>query len=133
MSTTVLCNGVFDIFHYGHLLYLEAASAMGGRLVVAVTRNAHVNKGPTRPMFDEAQRLAIIRSLRCVNDALLSDDSIDALEAVKPDIFAKGRDYIGKMEKRHIDYCKAHGIEIMFTDTPVYSATAIINARFRNG
>src|SRR5260221_707624 len=40
--TVVLANGVFDIFHYGHLLYLQAAAMMGDKLVVAVTRNVYV-------------------------------------------------------------------------------------------
>ena len=46
----VLANGVFDIFHIGHLLYLEAAAELGDRLVVAVTRDAtsaRVNAQPS--------------------------------------------------------------------------------------
>ena len=127
----VLANGVFDIFHYGHLLYLQAASEMGDWLVVSVTRNEHVKKGPTRPMFDQEQRAAIIRSLRCVNEVIFSDDAMDALEIVKPDIFVKGRDYIGKIELKHSEYCKRNGIKIAFADTPVFSATKIINDRLR--
>lgn len=128
-----LANGVFDIFHIGHLLYLEAASRMCDRLVVAVTRNAHVNKGPHRPMFSEEQRLAIVKALRCVDQVILSNDSLDALEEVKPDIFIKGGDYRGRIEKRHEDYCKDHGIPIMFTDTPIFSATQIIHERMKTG
>ena len=127
----VLTSGVFDILHIGHLLYLEAAKRMGDRLVVGVTRNEFVNKGPHRPTNDELHRVAIVRALRCVDDAFLCDDSLDALESVSPNIFVKGSDYIGKLEKPHEDYCKAHGIEIRFTDTPIYSATKIINDRFR--
>jgi cytidyltransferase-like protein len=128
-----MANGVFDIFHIGHLLYLEAASRMGDRLVVAITRNAFVNKGPSRPMFDEGQRQAIVGAVRCVDQTLLCNDSLDALAEVKPDIFVKGSDYIGKIEKRHADYCAAHGIEIRFTDQPIFSATKIIHDRFRQG
>lgn len=130
-SRIVLANGCFDVFHIGHLLYLQEAATLGDRLVVAVTRDAFVNKGPNRPMFDEVQRAAIIRALRCVDEVILSDDSLDALEAIKPAIFVKGKDYIGGIEKRHSDYCKAHGIEIRFTDQTVYSSTRIINDRLR--
>ena len=129
----VMANGVFDVFHYGHLLYLESASRMGDKLSVAVTRNAFVNKGPTRPMFDEVQRVAIVSAMRCVDHAILVDGAIEGMERIKPDIFVKGGDYIGKIEKRHVDYCKAHGIEIAFTNTKLFSATKIINDRFKNG
>ena len=125
----VLANGVFDIFHYGHLLYLEAAARMGDRLVVAVTRDACVNKGPGRPMFDETKRAAIVKALNCVDRVILVDDSLDALASVKPDVFVKGMDYIGKIEKRHSDYCEAHGIRIAFTAEPIYSAAKIIHDR----
>ena len=130
---TVLANGVFDILHVGHVLYLEQARDMGGYLYAAVTRDAFVNKGPHRPVNYQDDRLMVVRALRCVNDAFLCNDPLDALQMVKPDIFVKGKDYIGKIEQRHADYCKAHGIEIRFTDTPIYSATKIINDRFRHG
>ena len=130
---TVLANGCFDILHVGHVLYLEQASDMGDYLWVGVTRDAFVNKGPHRPVSYQDDRLMVVRALRCVNDAFLCNDSLDALEHIKPDIFVKGADYIGKIEKRHADYCKAHGIEIRFTDTPIYSATKIIKERMNNG
>ena len=129
----VLANGVFDILHVGHVMYLEAARQMGDHLLVGVTRDAYVNKGPHRPVNKELDRVRVIDALRCVDGAFLCDDSLDALENIKPNIFVKGADYIGKIEKRHSDYCKAHGIEIRFTDTPIYSATKIINDRLRHG
>lgn len=129
----VLANGVFDILHVGHVLYLEQAADMGDYLWVGVTRDAFVNKGPNRPSYYQDDRLMVVRALRCVKDAFLCNDSLDALELVKPDIFVKGADYRDKIEKRHADYCKAHGIVIRFTNTPIYSATKIINERIRQG
>jgi rfaE bifunctional protein nucleotidyltransferase chain/domain len=126
----VLANGVFDIFHYGHLLYLEAAAKLGDRLVVSVTRNAFVNKGPGRPTFSHCERVAIIRSLRCVSEAVLANDPIEAMEQVKPNVFVKGGDYnLSTMRQVDIEYCKAHDIQIAFTHTPIYSATKIIHDR----
>lgn len=127
----VLANGVFDIFHVGHLLYLEAAAKMGDKLIVGVTKNEFVNKGPHRPMFDEMERLSIVSAIRCVDSVFLCNDSLEALQRVKPDIFVKGKDYIGKIEQKHQDYCNQQGIKIAFTDEPIYSATKIINDRFR--
>ena len=129
----VLANGVFDIFHIGHLLYLEQASRMGERLVVSVTADAFVNKGPHRPMFSAAQRAEIISALRFVDEVVIVDGPLQALELIKPDIFVKGQDYIDKIEKVHADYCTSHGIEIRFTDQPIFSATKIIYDRLRFG
>jgi D-beta-D-heptose 7-phosphate kinase/D-beta-D-heptose 1-phosphate adenosyltransferase len=129
----VLANGCFDILHAGHLMYLEQASKMGDYLMVAVTRDAFVNKGPGRPVNTEQNRLMLIRGLRCVTGAFLCNDSLDALEVARPNIFVKGADYVGKIEQRHSDYCLEKGIEIRFTTTPIYSATKIINDRLRLG
>ena len=74
-------------------------------------------------------RLAVVASIRWVDEALLTDGVLEAFEIIKPNLFVKGKDYIGKIEKRHSDYCKAHGIEIRFTDEQIYSATKIINDR----
>ena len=106
---------------------------MGDRLVVSVTKDAFVNKGPHRPMFPHDQRARIVGALKCVDEVITVDNAIEALERVKPDIFVKGSDYIGKIEKIHSDYCKSHGIEIRFTDEPIFSTTKIINDRFRQG
>jgi bifunctional ADP-heptose synthase (sugar kinase/adenylyltransferase) len=100
---------------------------------VAVTRDKHVNKGPGRPVNKEEDRLRVVRSIRYVDFAFLCDDSLDALESVRPAIFCKGADYKGKIEHRHYEYCKANDIEIRLTETPIYSATKIINDRLRNG
>lgn len=132
-SKLVLASGVFDILHVGHVMYLEAAAKMGDWLVVAVTRDAHVNKGPNRPTFGQLERLRVVQALRCVNHAILVDSGLEALELVKPDIFVKGKDYIGKIQKVHQDFCAANKIEIRFTDTEKYSATEIIRDRARFG
>ena len=129
----MLANGCFDILHYGHLLYLQEAASMGDRLVVSVTRDRSVNKGPGRPVNPQGNRVALIRALRCVNDALLVDEPIEAMQLVRPDIFVKGQDYRNTIRPIDRAYCEAHGIEIRFTNTPMYSATKIINDRLRNG
>ena len=129
----VMANGCFDIFHIGHLLYLQEAQRMGDRLVVSITDDAHVNKGPGRPLFNQHQRAAIIHELRCVDDVLIVPGALEALQIVKPDIFVKGQDYIGKIEERHSTYCKENNIAIKFTNQPMFSTTEIINARLGQG
>ena len=114
-------------------MYLEQARSLGDRLVVAVTRDAHVNKGPGRPTNKQEHRVAVVRALRCVDDAILVDGPIDAFDRIAPDIFCKGQDYIGKIQPEHLAECARRGIQIAFTDTPIFSATKIINDRLRTG
>ena len=131
-STVVLASGCFDWLHYGHIRHLKAASQLGDHLVVAVTKNEYVNKGPDRPLYDESQRVEMINELRCVDEVLLVKDSLDALVKVKPDIFVKGREYDGKIQEKDAEYCRKHGIQIAFTDEETYSSTELINGnRFR--
>lgn len=123
---TVLCNGCFDVFHYGHLAHLEAARQHGDRLVVALTSDEFVNKGPGRPVFKEEQRAAILRALRCVDDVILSHEAIPygIIQAVRPDVYAKGKEYEGKLPEQKL--VEELGGRVVFTDTVVYSSTALL-------
>ena len=122
----VLCNGCFDPFHVGHLWHLQAAKQLGSLLIVSVTRDAHVNKGPGRPVFSETERMAVITSLRCVNGAILSESALDALQKVKPHVFVKGDEYEDKVGQDVRDYCEANGIAIEFTREQRYSSTKLL-------
>ena len=122
----VLANGCFDLFHYGHLLHLEAAKKMGSILVVSVTHDHYVNKGPGRPVYKHKERAALVRALKCVDEVLVVRNLISAMKMVRPDILVKGIDYGGGLDQEHQDYCKQRGIEIRYTDTPKYSATELI-------
>ena len=125
----VLANGVFDLFHVGHAMYLHAASMMGDKLHVAITKDAYVNKGGERPIYKQHERHFVVASMRCVDSAYLVADVLEAFEHSKPDIFVKGREYEGKIERVHEDYCKAHGIEIRFTDTETVRPRDRLRAR----
>jgi rfaE bifunctional protein nucleotidyltransferase chain/domain len=123
----VLANGVFDVLHYGHLVHLQQARAMGDRLIVSVTRDKHVNKGFGRPVFGEQKRAAMLKALRCVSGVVFSDGAIDALEQVKPDIFVKGIEYKGNLRMKPTErYCREHGIKVQFTNGIVYSSSALL-------
>ena len=122
----VLTAGCFDPFHYGHLLHLRAALKLGDVLVVAVTRDAYVNKGPGRPVFAEDDRADWVRALAIVDDVRLVCDSLEALMLVRPQIFVKGMDYKGKLRPQDEIYCKENGIQIVFTDERTWSSTALL-------
>lgn len=121
----VLANGVFDLFHYGHLAHLEDASNMGDVLVVSVTADEYVNK-KGRPIFDQEKRADMVRALKCVDLVIICDGLLDALKIAKPSILVKGSDY-QKLEPEHEAYCVSHGIEIRFTKTPKFSTTELID------
>lgn len=121
----ILANGVFDLFHVGHLRYLEQSSRWG-KLFVGVTRDSSVGK-PGRPVIPESERLEIVRALSFVNGAELCKDSLESLAYWKPDIFVKGNDYRMKgLLDSEIEFCKANRIMIRFTDPNPQTTTGII-------
>jgi phosphoheptose isomerase len=98
--SVVWTNGVFDVFHIGHLESLRAARAFGDVLVVGVNGDASVkaNKGPERPIFPCAERVELLAALDIVDAILVFDDPTPekVLAAVKPDVHVKGADYANK-------------------------------------
>lgn len=93
----ILTNGCFDLLHVGHVRYLHAAKALGGKLVVALNSDASARaiKGEGRPRVPAAERAEILASLQDV-DAITVFDEPDVRELVRllrPDIHAKGTDY----------------------------------------
>ena len=95
--TIALANGVFDLFHVGHLRYLEGAKREADLLVVAVNNDAstRANKGEGRPVVPEAERAEIVAALACVDHVVVfeSKDVVPVIRALRPDVQVKGTDY----------------------------------------
>jgi rfaE bifunctional protein nucleotidyltransferase chain/domain len=95
--TVALANGVFDLFHVGHLRYLQGARDEADQLVVAVNsdHSTRLNKGPDRPLVPEAERAEIVAGLACVDFVVLFDskDVVPVIRALRPDVHVKGTDY----------------------------------------
>lgn len=95
--TVVLGNGAFDLLHVGHVRYLGAARRLGDRLVVAVNtdRSVRSSKGPLRPVVPEGERVELLSQLWMVDRIVLFDEPTveTVLDAVRPDVHAKGTDY----------------------------------------
>jgi len=127
-AVIVLANGCFDPLHYGHLQYLKAAKALGGWLIVSVTRDHKVNKGPGRPIFGEQERAEMVRSLRCVDSVILVNHAVEAITLLKPDIYVKGSEYEGKLPEQGL--VEFYGGRVVFTKTPVYSSTKLITGGY---
>ena len=96
--TVALANGVFDLFHVGHLRYLRGARELADVLVVAVNSDASarlLGKGPGRPVVPEGERVEIVAALACVDHVVLFDsrDVVPIIRALRPDVQVKGTDY----------------------------------------
>ena len=94
----VFTNGVFDILHPGHVRYLQAARALGDKLIVAINSDRSVRalgKAPDRPINPEAERAEILRALACVDEVVIFDEETphEIISAIQPDILVKGADW----------------------------------------
>ena len=124
----VLASGCFDVLHFGHLEHLREARAMGDYLIVALTEDAFVNKGPGRPINHWPERAELLRELRCVDEVISARNSVEAIRATRPTIFVKGIDYaLGDRFTEDVEgACKETGAELRFTSSAKRSATDII-------
>src|SRR5262249_13974735 len=94
-QTVALCHGVFDLLHLGHARHIEAARQEADVLIVTVTADKFVNKGPGRPIFPELLRAEMVASLGCVDWVGINyaPSAEPALETVIPNVYVKGTDY----------------------------------------
>lgn len=98
----VLASGTFDLFHFGHVRYLEEAKKAGGedaKLIVIVARDSTVKKRKgKKPVMSEDQRRSLVESLKVVDDAVLGYEEFaieKVIEKIKPDVIAVGHDQDG--------------------------------------
>jgi rfaE bifunctional protein nucleotidyltransferase chain/domain len=94
----VFTNGVFDLLHRGHATYLARARAMGASLLVALNSDAsarRLGKGAERPLNALEDRMALVAALEAVDAVTWFDEDTPAalIEAVRPDVLAKGGDW----------------------------------------
>lgn len=114
----VLASGVFDLLHLGHVRFLEEAKKTGGKnakLLVIIARDSTVQKMKGRkPIIPEDQRLALVKSLRIVDEAVLGYEDFDIgdiIERIKPDVIALGYDQ-GDVEAQVFEYVNKHGTNV---------------------
>lgn len=91
----VLCHGVFDLLHIGHIRYFEQAKRAGDILVITLTPDRYVDKGPQRPAFDEHLRAEGLASLQVVDYVAVNrwKTAEETLRLLRPDIYAKGAEF----------------------------------------
>ena len=131
----VHCHGVFDLLHIGHIKYFEEAKSMGDILVVTITPDKFVNKGPGRPAFGEKHRTKAIAALDVVDFVAINKwpTAIETINLLKPDIYVKGPDYKKLNEdvtgniKLEKDAVESAGGKIAFTSSEIFSSSNLIN------
>ena len=134
----VLCHGTFDLMHTGHIRYLQRAREEGDILLVTVTANEFVNKGPGRPVFDEHLRAENLAALECVDFVAINHaiSAVEALHKIQPNVYAKGSEYRSHGDDvtgniiREQDAVEAHGGEIFYTDEITFSSSSLLNQHF---
>jgi rfaE bifunctional protein nucleotidyltransferase chain/domain len=94
----VFTNGCFELLHPGHVVYLAAARALGGRLVVAVNTDASVRrlgKSDDRPVVIERDRAVVVAALESVDAVCLFDEDTprELIAELLPDVLVKGGDW----------------------------------------
>ena len=132
------CHGVFDLLHIGHIRHLEYAKSKADILVVTITPDHFVNKGPHRPAFPDILRAEAIAALDCVDYVAINrwPMAIEAICLLKPNFYVKGSDYKNN-EKDHSggikleeEAVKSVGGQIVYTEEITFSSSTLINRHF---
>jgi rfaE bifunctional protein nucleotidyltransferase chain/domain len=136
--TIALANGVFDLFHVGHVRYLQGAKDLADLLVVAVNSDAsarELGKGPGRPVVPEAERAEIVAALGCVDHVVLFDakDVVPVIRLLRPDVQVKGTDYTPETIPEASEVRSYGGRVAVAGDPKDHSTTAMLEALKRLG
>jgi rfaE bifunctional protein nucleotidyltransferase chain/domain len=133
----VFTNGVFDVLHRGHAVYLAQARQLGASLVVALNTDAsarRLGKGADRPLNNEQDRAALLAALESVSLVTWFDEDtpLQLVAEIRPAVLVKGGDYdMGKLaEARLVESYGGRALAIAFV--PGYSTSGLVQ-RIRAG
>jgi rfaE bifunctional protein kinase chain/domain/rfaE bifunctional protein nucleotidyltransferase chain/domain len=133
--TVVQCHGVFDLLHIGHIRHFQEAKQSGHLLVVTVTPDRYVNKGPHRPVFTESLRAQAVAALDLVDYVAINKwpTAVEAIQTIRPEVYVKGSDYRDPsgdhtggivLEQQAVE---SVGGRLVFTDDIHFSSSALLN------
>ena len=129
-----LSHGVFDLLHLGHIKHFKEAKKNCDLLIVSITADQHVNKGPNRPAFNQYQRIEALEAIEFIDYIILSNNpsSKSIITKIKPDIYFKGPDYKNNfddltkkifLEKKEVEENKG---KIFYTKEEKFSSSSLI-------
>ena len=135
----IMCHGVFDIVHPGHIRHFMYAKTKADILLVSLTSDKYINKGNYRPHVPENLRAFNLAALDIVDYVIIDKESepIKNIKKIKPDLFAKGFEYqnLKKNIKTNKEYqtLKSYGGKLIFSPGDVvYSSSKIIDNTLPN-
>lgn len=137
-KTIAQCHGCFDLLHPGHIKHFQAAKENADIVVVTITPDRFVNKGPGRPVFTEQLRMESIAAIEAVDFVALNHwpTAVETIKMIKPDYYVKGQDYkdrekdLTKGIYDEEDAVKSVGGKLLFTEEITFSSSHLINAHF---
>jgi rfaE bifunctional protein kinase chain/domain/rfaE bifunctional protein nucleotidyltransferase chain/domain len=131
----VHCHGVFDLVHPGHIRHLSAAKKEGDILVVTITADRHVKRGPGRPIFNENLRAETLAAIGSVDYVSIDQNptAVNTIKTIKPSVYVKGQEYekkdkdvTGKIYDEE-EAVKSVGGRLAFTYDITFSSSKLIN------
>jgi rfaE bifunctional protein nucleotidyltransferase chain/domain len=128
MERIVLCHGVFDVLHHGHLYLFQTARNYGNYLVVSIVGDAFVNKGPGRPIFNERERAYMVSALKVVDDIVVTTQAEwweDHIRTFRPSVYIRGEE--GTVEPPECKLVEQFGGRTIFIPKVNYSTTAVLD------
>ena len=137
-SKIVQCHGTFDLVHPGHIIHFEEAKSLGDILIVTITGEEFVNKGPGKPFFDDNLRAKTVANLESVDYVSIVPHSaaVEAIETVIPDIYCKGKEYenpaVDVTANFHDDLkvVKKIGGKVAYLGSITFSSSKLLNQHF---
>ena len=131
----VLCHGVFDLVHFGHIAHFKRSKSFGDILVVTITADKFVNKGPNRPYFSQDLRKNFLSNIDLIDyvSEVNSPSAIEAIRKLKPNFYSKGKEYenldkdITNKIKSEISELRKQNGKIVYTDDVTFSSSKILN------
>jgi rfaE bifunctional protein kinase chain/domain len=132
-KSVIMCHGVFDVVHPGHLRHLIYAKSKAGILVASLTADRHINKGAYRPHVPQDLRALNLAAFEVVDYVVIdpNDKPLENLKIIQPDFFAKGYEYsaagLPPKTQEEVDLVTSYGGEVIFTPGDiVYSSSRLI-------
>ena len=128
-----MCHGVFDLLHAGHIEHFNFAKRKVDILVVSITDDKYVNKGPNKPYNNSNKRAKVLSALKDIDFVYInkSPSSIPVLKSLKPKFYFKGKDYLkkdltGNLKNEKKELAKNNG-KFIHTPTKIMSSSKIHN------